>query len=234
VTVRGLLLGRRGQGEQVPALWIEGKTFNGTVVVWIDPAGKASTMSEGKLTADVRAILDRGAAILAVDVFGTGELTLDKPMTINARFAGYTFGYNRPLVSQRAHDILTAVAVARKQEGAKRVHLLGRGKAGPWVLLARGLCGDAVARTAADMDRFRFEKVRATTDEMMLPGALRYGGLPALAALAAPGELLVHNHTGTGAGRWLKTAYKSAGAVENLEQRADRMEDAKVVAWLFK
>ena len=35
---------------------------------------------------------------------------------------------------------------------------------------------------------------------MMLPGALKYGGLPALAALAAPGELYVHNHHGTGCG----------------------------------
>ena len=77
------------------------------------------------------------------------------------------------------------------------------------MLLARGLCGDAVARTAADINGFRFEKVAAIGDEMMLPGAVKYGGLPALAALAAPGELSVHNNRGTGIGQWLKAAYGS-------------------------
>jgi dienelactone hydrolase len=234
VTARGFVIGRRGQGEQVPALWIQGKEFKGTVVVWIDPAGKASLLADGKLAPQARAVLDRGSAILAVDVFGTGELTPEKPMTVNPKFAGYTFGYNRPLVAQRAHDVLTAVGFARKQEGVKAVHLLGRGKAGPWVMLARGLCGDAVARTAADADRFRFEKVRALGDEMMLPGALKYGGLPPLAALAAPAELLVHNHSGTGSGEWLKAVYKAAGAEGKLVRQGEKMEDDKVAAWLLR
>ena len=64
-----------------------------------------------------------------------------------------TFGYNRPLLANRVHDILTAVAMAKRHEKTKTVHLVGLDKAGPWVLLARGLCGDAVARTAADIDR---------------------------------------------------------------------------------
>ena len=104
------------------------------------------------------------------------------------------------------------MAFAKSHEKAKTVHLVGFEKAGPWVLLARGLCGDAVARTAADLNGFRFEKVRTTTDEMMLPGALKYGGLPALAALAAPAELYVHNHRGTGSGQWLKAVYQAANA----------------------
>ena len=231
---RGYLIGRRGRGEQVPALWLEPKGFEGTAVVWIDPAGKASLVARGKLASSARALLDRGVAILAVDPFGTGELALEKPPAVNPRFAGFTFGYNRPLLSQRVHDVLTAVAFARKQEGVKRVHLLGRGKAGPWVLLARGLCGTAVERTAADMDRFRFDSVRKTTDEMMLPGALKYGGLPALAALAAPGELLVHNHRGSGSGEWLKGAYKAAGAEAKLMRSGDRMAEDKVIAWLLR
>src|SRR5205085_2723157 len=82
----------------------------------------------------------------------------------------------------------------------KKVDLVGFESAGPWVLLARPLCGDAVARTAADVNGFRFDKVRRVDDEMMLPGELKYGGLPALAALTAPGELLMHNQRGTGSG----------------------------------
>jgi hypothetical protein len=233
VTWRGYVIGRR-KIEQVPALWLQPKEFKGTAVVWIDPVGKASLVEKGKLAPAAQALLDRGAAILAIDAFGTGELALEKAPAVNARFAGYTFGYNRPLLSQRVHDILTAVAFARKQSGVKRVHLLGRGKAGPWVLLARGLCDNAVERTAADLNRFRFDSVRRVTDEMMLPGALKYGGLAPLAALAVPGELLVHNVQGSGSGKWLKAVYKAAGAEKKLERSSGRMADDKVIGWLLR
>ena len=113
------------------------------------------------------------------------------------------------------------------------MHLVGFEKAGPWVLLARGLCGDAVARTAADFDGFRFEKVRTTTDEMMLPGALKYGGLAALAALAAPGELYLHNHHGTGMGHWMKAVYAAAGASDRLA-RDDRGTPEDAAKWLLR
>ena len=69
----------------------------------------------------------------------------------------------------------------------------------------RGRLGDdaVVARPTADLDSFRFEKVRTVKDEMMLPGALKYAGRPAPAALAAPNELYVHHYSGTGSGHWI-------------------------------
>jgi hypothetical protein len=91
-----------------------------------------------------------------------------------------------------------------------------------------------VARAAADCDGFRFEKVRAEDDEMMLPGALKYGGLPALAALAAPGELYVYNDNGTDAGRWLKPVYSAAGYPSALQQSSEKAPAEKVVEWLTK
>ncbi len=227
------LLARKGSGEQVPALTLQGKQFDGRVVVWIHPDGKAGLFKDGKLIPEAKKILDSNAAIVAIDVLGTGELKLDK-IVVNNAYAGFTFGYNRSLCANRVHDILTAVAFARGLENAKTIDLLGEGKAGPWVLLARGLCGDAIKRTAADMDEFRFEKVRTTNDEMMLPGALKYGGLPALMALAAPAELFVHNHRGTGTGQWLKPVYEAAGAIDKLKQEPLKESTAKVVEWLLR
>ena len=90
-----------------------------------------------------------------------------------------------------------------------------------------------MARTAADFDQFRFEKVQATTDEMMLPGALKYGGLPALASLCAWGELLVHNHQGTGSGHGLKAAYQAAAATEHLRMLPEKAAPEKAVEWLL-
>jgi hypothetical protein len=155
-------------------------------------------------------------------------------MPIDKKYAGYTFGYNRPLLANRIHDILTAVAFVRRHEKTKSVHLLGLEKAGPWVLLARSLCGNAVARTAADFDQFRFENVQDVHDEMMLPGALKYGGLPALAAMAAPGDLFVHNYPGTGVDHWLDAAYKAAGADGHLEKVAAGVAADRAVDWLLR
>jgi dienelactone hydrolase len=229
---RRFFLGRKGQGEQVPAVGVLGPDFDGTVVVWVHPEGKKSLFPNGTLAPAARQLLQGRAALLAVDVFGTGELTPEKLTAVDGRYAGYTFGYNRPLVAQRVHDILTAVAYARGHEKAKAVHLVGWGKAGPWVLLARGLCGDAVARTAADADGFRVEAVRSADDPMMLPGALKYGGLPALAALAAPGELYAHGVTDPG--DWLTAVYAAAGAKEKLHRLAEKQPEGKVVAWLLR
>ena len=231
---RHFFLGRKGAGEQVPVVGILPDGFDGTVDVWVHPQGKASLFDNGQLTPAAQQVVGRKAAILAIDAFGTGELTPDEPVAVNAKFAGYTFGYNRPLLAQRAHDVLTAVAYAKGHDKTKTVHLVGWEKAGPWVLLARALCGDAVERTAADRDGLRFEEVRSTSDERMLPGALKYGGLPALAALAAPAELYVY-HQGSNPDHWLKAVYEAAAALGGSSSATRTKQPAdKVLAWLLR
>jgi dienelactone hydrolase len=230
---RRFFLGRKGAGEQVPATGILPDDFDGTVVVWVHPQGRSSLFEAGRLTPAARQIIEHKAAILAIDAFGTGELTPSKPIAVNAKYSGYTFGYNRPMLAQRVHDILTAVAFAKGHDKTKAVHLVGWDKAGLWVLLARGLCGDAVQRTAADRDHFRFEEVRSSGDERMLPGALKYGGLSALAALAAPGELYVYQQGGL-SDPWLKSVYQAASAADKLSQNAEQQPADKVLAWLLR
>jgi dienelactone hydrolase len=228
---RRFFLGRKSAGEQVPALGILPDGFDGTVVVWVHPRGKASLFDGGRLTTAARQIIDHKAAILAIDAFGTGELTPDKPLAVNAKYAGYTFGYNRPLLAQRVHDVLTAVAFAKAHEKTKAVHLVGWEGAGPWALLARGLCADAVTRTAADGDGFRYEDVRGTSDERILPGALKYGGLGAFAGLSAPGELFEHNAPSDA---WLKAAYAASGAGGKLTISSEKQPADRVVEWLLR
>jgi dienelactone hydrolase len=234
---RRYLLGRKGAGEAIPAIGLKGKDFDGTVVVWIHPDGKSSLFKDGKLVPAAQKIIDRKAAIFAPDVFLTGEFGPARPEPVAKKwenYAGYYYGYNRPVLANRVHDILTAVAMVKRHEQTKAVELVGWEKAGPWVVLARGLCGDAVARTAADLDGFRFEKVATAYNDMMLPGGLKYGGLPALAALAAPGELYLHNKHGTGTGHWLKATYEAARASDHYKDESDRQEPEKVVEWLLR
>jgi hypothetical protein len=234
VTVTDSTLSRQDAGEAVPVQEVRGKDFDGrVVVVWVDPAGLAGLWKNGKLVPAARQIVEQKAGILSVEVLRTGASAgLPRP-PVNKTFAGYTFGYNRPLLADRVHDILTAVAFA-KGRGAKVVHLVGQDSAGPWVVLARGLCGDAVARTAADMNGFRFEQVKNMDDAMMLPGALKYGGLLTLAGLTAPHELYLHNMDGTGSARFLEAAYRGGGSPKNLEQLERKAAADAVATWLLR
>jgi dienelactone hydrolase len=234
VNVRSVVLSRDGAGEAVPVQELLGQDFDGRVVVWVDPAGLARIWKNGKLLPAARKILDQKAGILAVEVLRTGATAKSPRTPINKQFAGYTFGYNRPLLAERVHDILTAVAYAQGR-GAKVIHLVGQDSAGPWVVLARGLCGDAVQRTAADLNHFRFEKITDVNDDMMLPGALKYGGLLSLAGLAAPRELFVHNTTGSGPTAFLEAAYQTShAAAKNLHMQEKKADAEAVAGWVLR
>jgi hypothetical protein len=227
VRVRSLTLSRKGQAERVRAeVWqpAQGR-WNSRLLVWVHPEGlKGANMPE------FEKLLAGNVAVCMVECFRPGETT----QQVNKNFAGYTFGYNRPLLANRVHDILTAVAWARGEKAVKTVDLAGFGKAGPWAVLASGLAGDAVRRIAADLDGFRFEHVIDMNDEMMLPGAIKYGGLLTLAALAAPHELLVYHTRGCGPATCLTAAYEAAGASDKLQRREETMEPAAVVEWLLR
>jgi dienelactone hydrolase len=235
LTMHRAVLGRPDEQDAVPAAGLMAPGFKGgRLVVWVHPQGKASLLEDGKVTPAVRTLIDAGCAVVAPDVFGVGELSLPKPYPVDKTFAGFTYGYNRSVLAQRVHDILTLIAFGQSLLKAKRADLVGWGEAGPWVVLAKALAGDAVTRTAADLNQFRFEAVTATDDPMMLPGAVKYGGLPAFLALCAPGAVLVHNHKGTSSGKLSKAAYAAAGAADKLTRVDEKLPPEKVVEWLVK
>jgi hypothetical protein len=101
-------------------------------------------------------------------------------------------------------------------------------------VLARGLCGDNVDRTAADLNGFRFEQVKDFDHEMMLPGALKYGGLVTLAGTIAPHELYLHNAKGAGSAAFLQAAYESAGQAKRLQRHDEKSDAVAVVNWLLR
>ncbi|HVK13902.1 MAG TPA: hypothetical protein VM597_34485 [Gemmataceae bacterium] len=228
-------LGRQGEAGVVPMAGVFGKAFKGDkVVVWVHPGGKASLFEGGKPVAAAKALIDQGYAIAAPDVFETGEMKPEKPFAVDPRFAGYTYGYNRPVFANRVRDILTAVLFAKDVLKAKTIHLVGWEGAGPWVVAARALCGDRIGRTAADLNQFTFEGVTSTADENLLPGAVKFGGLPAFLALCAPGEVFVHNHSGTETGRLSKSGYAVAGDKAALKHESGKAKPEDVVGWLTK
>jgi len=190
------LIGRPGAGEQIPVVGLIPVGFGGSVVVWIDGQGKSHLFDEqGQPTAPVRKLLDSGRGVISADVFLTGEFVADGQQAempeINEEYHGYTFGYNRPVLSNRVRDVLTVVHAALAKDTVASVELVGTGKAGAWVLLAAGLTGDGVRQVVVDLQGSGFRNVSDVSDPMFLPGALRYGGIGGLGALAAPRMLSV-------------------------------------------
>lgn len=235
VQVHRAVLGRRDEKDAVPACGVFSGKFTGDkVVVWAHPAGKGGLFAGGNAVPAARALLDAGYAIVAADVLGSGELAHPKPYPVDPKFVGYTYGYNRPPLAERVHDLLTLVTFGTGMLKAKTVHLVGWGEMGPVAVLAKALAGDKVTKLAADLNKFRFEDVKDVADPMMLPGAVKYGGLGAFLALCAPGEVLVHNHAGTGTGKLAQAAYTAAGAADKLTRSGDKLDDLKVVEWLVK
>lgn len=201
-------------------------------VFWLHPNGKSSVWKAGKWVAEAQAVLDAGYRLVALDVLGTGELVGAKPFAVDKGYAGYTYGYNRSLLAHRARDV--QLAMSHPKWSKLSVHLVGWGSFGPIAILAKALAGDAVAKTAADLNQFDFAKITDPADPMMLPGAVKYGGMGAFLALCAPGEVLVHNHKGTETGRASREAYEAAGAANKLTRSPDKLDPAKVVEWLVK
>lgn len=191
---------RKDAGEAVPVLAIVPREPSGKAVVWIHPRGKASLFDDqGQPIAEVRTALAEKAAIIAPDVFLTGEYHLPgkEPTPVpwleqkhhkDIPFAGYVYGYNRTLLAERVHDILTVSAHLWTRKDVRSVRLVAFGAAGPWGALARAAGGTLIDRAALDLNQFEFNQVQQLRDPMMLPGALKYGGLRGFLGLAQHGR----------------------------------------------
>jgi pimeloyl-ACP methyl ester carboxylesterase len=230
-----IVFGRTGEKDAVPCVALTGPGFNRDKgIIWLHPAGKSSLVEKGKIVEPVKTLLAAGFAVLAPDLLGTGENAFPKPYSVDKNFAGYTYGYNRSLPAHRVHDVFTLLGSLSVKKSVKAVYLVGWGEMGPVAILAKALAGDMIAKTAADLNQFSFEAIKDTAHPMMLPGAVKYGGMASFLALCAPGEVLVHNQKGTGTGNISRAAYEAAGAAHKLTRNADKLDDVKVVEWLVK
>jgi hypothetical protein len=136
---------------------------------------------------------------VGIDLLHQGEFLADgKPLTRtprvkNPREAGaYTFGYNHALFVHRVHDILSAVKFLKNKENvARKVTVVGLDGAGPWVAAARAQAGSEIDQAVIDTGGFRFGKILDLHDPNFLPGGAKYGDVPALLALGAPGRTWV-------------------------------------------
>ncbi|MGV2341545.1 MAG UNVERIFIED_CONTAM: hypothetical protein LVR18_48770 [Planctomycetaceae bacterium] len=82
------------------------------------------------------------------------------------------------------HDILTLLSsTVFHERQPRKVHLVGVNGAAAHAIAAAAVAGKQLASLAVDTQKFRFATITEIRDPNLLPGAVKYGDLPALLAL---------------------------------------------------
>jgi hypothetical protein len=220
------LLRNNTHGEELPAVFLHPKQWNGQTILWLDEAGKSGLFAEsggGQPKPKIQKLLESGATVVGVDLLFQGEFLADGQPVLKTRrvknpreAAAYTFCYNPALFAQRVHDILTVVKFVREHERKTEVlSVVGLGGAGLWVAAARAQARAAIDRAVVDTRGFRFGKVQDIHDVNFLPGGAKYFDVPGMLALGAPGSLFLAGE-GQTAPDIVTEAYRSAAALNHL------------------
>ncbi len=177
-------------GEEVPFVLITPTNWNRTTVIFTHGAGKSAWFEDGQLRDEIQQFVTKGTAVALPDLLYQGEFLETDQEWKEARtvknprqFAGYTAGYNHPLFAKRVHDILTVTQALPKE--TEHVHLVGLAGTGPIATAAKFIAGPAISSLAVDTEGFRFGDITDVRDVNFLPGAIKYGDIPALLTLAS-------------------------------------------------
>jgi dienelactone hydrolase len=218
------LLRNQTRGEELPIAFLQPKSWNGRVVVWLSASGKSGLFQDAETPRkEVAELLAQGIGVLGVDLLYQGEFLADgKPLTETPRvrnpreFAGYTWGYNHTIFARRVHDVLNVLAYVRGfEKSTQRVDVVALDETAAIAIAARALARDAVDSLIVDTQGFRFASVRDLRSPNFLPGGAKYGDLPGLLALGAPGKVWIAGE-GAELPGLVRDAYAAAGSAKNL------------------
>jgi hypothetical protein len=241
------LIRNKTYDEEIPVSWLYPKEWNGSVVVWLDDAGKAALYNDdGTVKPEVAQLVSAGATVLGADLLYQGEFLKDGQSIEKTRvvenpreFAGYTFGYNHSLVARRTHDVLTLAKFLRTANVGSHptpstIAVAGFGSTGPIVAAARAVAGDAIDVALVDTGGLRFGELLDFRDPRFLPGGAKYLDVPGLLALSAPHRLWL---AGEGSEPPLVAdIYRAAGQMKQLTVFSGAATDTESAAakWLLE
>ena len=177
-------------GEDVAITLLEPDAYKSDVVIWLGDRGRESlTDADGQPVTGVARLLAGGAAVVGIDLFGQAEDPPARNRTVRSdrEAAAYTYGYNHPLLAQRAHDVLTVLTALRTGQVGdfgrpRRILLAAFGDTAPIVAATRAVAGATIDKTALDTRGFRFTEVADWRDPLFLPGGGKYLDLPGFLA----------------------------------------------------
>lgn len=203
------------------------------VMIVVHEGGKEAAQQQAiKLAA-------KGRHVVAVDLRGYGETSpgtvkQGRPSTFGVEYKEAFIGMHlgRPLLGQRAADLLSVLNLFSRETEATGFELMGVGSAAPVVLHAAAL-DDRIKSITIESGLTSWDNVVRTPISAnqlgnTVPGALAVYDLPDLAAAIAPRPLTIRkplDATGQPAGkdeierayRAVRAAYEKAGAAEKLK-----------------
>ncbi len=216
-----LVFGRRGKGDRVSAVWLQPRKANPEAppALLVHPEGVAWVLSSSESAHGlVKAILERGGAVLGIDTFQTGRSRA--PRDHGKKF--FTT-FNQTDDANRVQDILTAIEYVRKRTGRPEVNVVGLEMGGVWSLFARAMEDEKVS-LAADLAQFRADTDAEYVEKFFIPGLRKAGDFRAAAVLAASGKTLLHNAGPEFPADWLRGT--------SLDIRPGRLTDEELVSWI--
>jgi dienelactone hydrolase len=199
---RGLTLGTIHYGSNTVdtlTLLLAPAQCGRATLLWLSLKGSASLLTTNREpTAAARQLLDAGYAIVCPELYLPGAT--HNPNVYAGRkqgyegYAGYQYGYNPPLLAERVGDALAVLAGLRdgEQYHAGPIIIAGVEGASAIATATAALARPVVQALVLDDAGFRFAQLDNVWDVNFLPGAEKYGDLPALldlcsAKIVAPG-----------------------------------------------
>jgi hypothetical protein len=165
-------------GEEVETTFYYPGNWNGEAIV--------SLAARDELSPTLAEALNNGTAIAQTRLFRPGEQ--NRPVKNPREAPAYTYGYNRPLLVQRVHDVLTLLKFAQTRENHPVKKLYLHAEQSPYLEVeAVVVMTNKVARWAQTLERVGAEakvppphpKLLQIPDNYLdanfVPGAARYG-----------------------------------------------------------
>lgn len=193
--IENLRVHRRAVGDTVPmTLYRPADAVARDTVVIVHGEGKAALAdpSAGGPGELVRALLDGGRCVVALDAFLTGEHHSPFALTERAK-GGFPDTFEPTDTACRVQDVLTTLAYVRsRRDLSGQVDLVGLDEGGLWALFASALDG-RVTRTVVDANRFDNESDDAWVEAYYVPCLRSVGDVATAAAMIAPRALFIAN-----------------------------------------
>ncbi|MBI5396489.1 MAG: acetylxylan esterase [Verrucomicrobia bacterium] len=183
--------------EEVPVTFFSppANQWKGTTALWL------TSQSIQEPDAAMKKLLRAGVAIAIPQLYLPGATqnpwnpvkTKDQTNHDSWQWSAcYTYGYNHPLVVHRVHDAMSTLAMLKQREQKlKRIILAASDGMGAVGALAAATLKDVINGAVIDTEGFRFATLRDAMHPEFVPGAVKYGDVPALLSLCDPARLTV-------------------------------------------
>lgn len=227
-----LVVGRRKEGDRIPAMLLRPRRPRASVAptLIVHPEGTAWTLSSSQSRDGmVRALLERGGSVAAIDVFQTAGARDARDIAgAGSSAERYFTTFNRTDSANRVQDVLTAITYFRMRFNVREINLVGMGEGGLWSLFARALADDNI-RLIADLDQFDAARDAEFERKLFIPHLRKAGDFRAASVLVAGHQTLLHNLSPSFPRDWFEGSFVAAGTQDMLELHSAALSEQELI-----